>query len=309
MSAAPIECVANVSEGRRRAVIDAVATAIASSPGTVLLDVSSDAAHHRSVFSFAGTAAALEAAVLALTATALSHIDLRQHRGEHPRIGAVDVIPFVPLGATTMAECVALARSVGANLADRFGLPVFLYEEAASRPGRRRLEDVRREQFEGLAARLASQEWAPDFGPAHPHPSGGAAAVGARNVLVAYNVVLATDRIEIAREVAAAVRERGGGLPAVKALGFYLSDRGCAQVSMNLTDFRRTGIRAAFDRVAAEARRRGVEVRDSELIGLAPAAALDAATAEHIGLVDFSPDRILENRIHRLTDGSRNTTG
>ncbi len=217
-------------------------------------------------------------------------------------MGAVDVVPFVPLADTPMSVCIALARRVAQHVSTRFSIPTYLYADAAQRPDRRRLEDVRRGQFEGLAARMSAPDGAPDFGPRCPHPTVGATAVGARQPLIAFNVNLATDRLDLARAVAAVVRERGGGLTSVKALGLRLGD-GRVQVSMNLTDFRRTGLQEAFARVCDEAGRRGVEVADSELIGLAPAAALDEVTARAIRLRDFSAARILETRLRDLADG------
>jgi glutamate formiminotransferase len=229
--------------------------------------------------------------------SAVHTIDLRMHRGEHPRLGAIDVVPFIPLGETTMSECVELARDVGQSIAERLGVPVFLYEEAASREDRRRLEDIRRGQFEGLAAKMTRPEWAPDFGPAKPHPTAGATVVGARQALIAFNVNLGTDRLDVARRIAAAVRERTGGLPNVKALGLLLPHRGIAQVSMNLTDYRRTPIQTAFDRVVAEASRSGVNVLESELVGLIPEAALAGTTAAHLRLHGFTENQILERRL------------
>jgi glutamate formiminotransferase len=291
-----MECVPNVSEGCRAAVIDRCAAAIAGA-GVSLLDVSADPAHPRSVYTFAGAPAAVADAVLALFDVALGAIDLRLHRGEHPRIGAVDVGPFVPLGDTTMIECVSTARGVAATVAARHGLPVYLYEEAARIPERRRLEHIRRGGFEGLAARMAAPEWEPDFGPPRPHPSAGASVIGARRFLIAYNVTLATTRVETAKAIARRIRESSGGLPAVKAMGVRLADRGVVQVSMNLTDYTRTSMAEAFDAIVREAGVEGVDVLESELVGLAPAAALTPAIAAHIRLAGFREDRILENRL------------
>jgi glutamate formiminotransferase len=228
---------------------------------------------------------------------AVHTIDLRTHRGEHPRIGAVDVVPFIPLGGTTMAECVELAREVGQAIAERLKVPVYLYEEAASRDARRRLEDIRRGQFEGLSSKMTEPEWAPDFGPAAPHPTAGATVVGARRALIAFNVNLATDRLETARRIAAAVRASSGGLPSVKALGLALPDRHIVQVSMNLTNFEQTPIEVVFERVAAEAAKAGVAVLESEIVGLIPEAALSGTTASDLQLRGFSEDRILERRL------------
>jgi glutamate formiminotransferase / 5-formyltetrahydrofolate cyclo-ligase len=252
-----VECVPNLSEGRRSEVIAECAEAVRQA-GVSLLDVHSDAAHNRSVLTFAGEPDAVAQAVIALFARAIDRIDLRRHTGVHPRIGAVDVTPFVPLGATTMATCVDLARRVGAEVAKRFDLPVFLYEEAASRPDRVNLADIRRGQFEGLGARLQDPDWVPDFGPVTPHPSAGAAVIGARRALIAFNVNLATDRIDVARAIARAIRESSGGLPSVKALGVPLSGRDQVQITMNLTDFRRTPLHEVYSRVLTLARDQGV---------------------------------------------------
>lgn len=294
-----IESIPNVSEGQRSDVIAALTAALRRVPRLHLLDVSADPAHHRSVFTYAGDADSLEAASLTLVECAIAAIDLRQHRGVHPRMGAVDVIPFVPLGDETLATCVALARRVGATIARRFQMPVFLYEAAASAPERHKLEDVRRGQFERLADRLRDPDWTPDYGPSLPHPTAGAIAIGARRPLVAFNVNLETDRVDVARRIAAAVRERDGGLSAVKALGLALVDRGYVQVSMNLTDFRRTPPAVAFDAVCREAAARGVAVRNSELVGLIPRAALDGTTPAALRLTGFREDQILEERLAR----------
>src|SRR5687768_17547002 len=248
-----IECVPNVSEGRRTAVVEAMADAIRRVSGARLLDHSSDPSHNRSVFTLAGDAPGVEAAVLALVERAVADIDLRTHRGEHPRMGAVDVVPFVPIEGVTMAECVALARKVGAEIARRFSVPVFLYEEAAANPARKNLEDIRRGEFEGLAAKMSTTLWAPDFGPAAPHPSAGASVIGARMPLIAYNINLNTDRLDVARKIAAAIRHSSGGFRFVKAAGFALQDRGIVQVSMNLTNYEKTPIFRVFETVKREA--------------------------------------------------------
>ncbi len=292
-----IECVPNVSEGRRLEVVSQFAADLRRHPDLALLDCSSDPSHNRSVFTMAGHPAALERAVLAMVSRAVATIDLRLHRGEHPRLGAVDVVPFVPLGRTSMEDCVALAHTVGRSIASRFAIPVYLYGHAATDSRRGPLENIRRGQFEGLAAKMAQPEWVPDFGPAQPHPTCGATAVGARPVLIAYNVNLATDRVDLARRVARAVRESGGGLPFVKALGLTLADRGLVQVSMNLTNYATTPVHVVFDRVASEAAREGVEVAESEFIGLIPAAALNGTTATHLRLRRFSDTQILEHQL------------
>jgi glutamate formiminotransferase / 5-formyltetrahydrofolate cyclo-ligase len=292
-----IECVPNVSEGRRLEVVRAIVDAVAATPGVHLLDSTSDASHNRSVITLAGEAGPLKAAVLTLFAASLETIDLRQHQGEHPRMGAVDVVPFVPIEGVTMADCAQLAREAGEAVAERFGVPVFLYEEAASAPARRNLEDIRRGEFEGLAVKMQQPEWRPDFGPAAPHPSGGASAVGARMPLIAYNINLATDRLEVARKVAAAVRFSSGGLRFVKAMGIALDDRGIVQVSMNLTNFEKTPISRVFELVTREAARYGVRVLESEIVGLVPSAALVAAAQWYLQLDAFTGDQVLEHRL------------
>lgn len=291
-----IECVSNVSEGRRVDVIEACAEAIRGTPAR-LLDVSSDAAHHRTVYTFAGEAEALHAGILALFERAVATIDLRRHAGVHPRLGAVDVVPLVPLEEATMADCVALARQVGAEVAQRHQLPVFLYEEAAIHPNRRRLEEIRRGGFEGLAARMQQPAWRPDFGPPIPHPSAGATVIGARPLLIAFNVNLDTRDVDVAKAIAARVRYSSGGLPHVKALGLDLAARGFVQVSMNLTSYAYTPLLRVFNMVKREAALRGVAVAHSEIVGLVPAAAVATCSAKDLQLEGRLEDKILENRL------------
>jgi glutamate formiminotransferase len=292
-----VECVPNVSEGRRQDVVQSLVDRIRSVRGVRLLDASSDPSHNRSVLTMAGEAAALKAGVLALFGAATASIDLRAHRGEHPRLGAVDVVPFVPIEGVTMAQCVSLARETAAEVASRFEIPVFLYEEAATRPERRNLEEIRRGEFEGLAAKMESPAWAPDFGPARPHPTAGATVIGARMPLIAYNINLATDRLDVAKKIASAIRQSSGGFRYVKAMGIPLTDRGIVQVSMNLTNYEKTPIHRVFAAVREEAARYGVAVLESEIIGLTPQAAL-VSTAEHyLQLERFSASQILENRL------------
>jgi glutamate formiminotransferase len=283
-------------------VVDRLAAAAGGVPGAALLDRSSDPDHDRSVFTLAGPAPALVAALLALYEVAVAEIDLTRQRGVHPRVGAVDVVPFVPLsswrafGATssgrasgaTMAAAVAAARALGAEVAARFGIPVYLYEEAATRPERRRLPDIRRGGFEGFAAKIARPGWEPDFGPRRVHPTAGVTVIGARDFLIAFNAVLDAADPEIARQVARAVRESSGGLPAVRAIGVPLPSRGLAQVSMNLLDYRRTSMAAALAAVEAEAARRGARVVETEIVGLVPEAAVCGA---------LGADRVLERRL------------
>ncbi len=295
-----IECIPNISEGRRPQVVEEIADAVGRIRGVRLLDRSSDTTHNRTVLTFAGEADPLRDAVLALFEVAVSRIDVRTHRGAHPRIGAVDVVPFVPIEGVTMADCVALARQTAADVSDRFSIPVFLYEDAATRPARRHLEDIRRGQFEGLAGRMRTAEWAPDFGPPQPHPSAGASAIGARMPLIAYNINLATDRLDVATAIAAAVRHSSGGFRFVKALGLRLEAHGIVQVSMNLTNFERTPLFRVFQTVQHEAARHGVAVLESEVVGLVPAAALVAVAEHFLQLRSFRADQVLETRLRKL---------
>jgi len=293
-----IEAVPNISEGRERATIESVAAAIQSTPGVLLLNVHSDPDHNRSVFTYASEeAASLAAATLALYEIALTRIDLRHHEGAHPRVGAVDVVPFVPLRGRAMSECVALAREVGAEVARRFELPVYLYEHAATVESRRELPNIRSGGFEHFAEKIERPEWRPDFGPPRLHPSAGVTVVGARVPLIAFNVQLATDRLEVAESAARAVRAISGGLPYVRALPIDLRRRGIVQVSMNLLDYRKTPIHRAFSIVQQEVRRHGVEILSSEIVGLVPAEALYQLAEWHLQLAGFTASTVLETRI------------
>ena len=294
---AVIECVPNISEGRRHDVIDDIAAALKTFPGMRVLDVQSDEAHNRCVFTLAGNPDALAAGVLELFRRSIQAIDLRRHQGEHPRLGAVDVVPFIPIEDTTMEACVALAQSVAAEVAKNFNLTVYLYEEAASNASRKNLEDIRRGEFEGLAAKMAKPEWKPDYGPSAPHVSAGASVIGARMPLIAYNINLATNRLDVAKKIASAVRMSSGGLRYVKAMGIPLDDRGIVQVSMNLTNYEKTPIFRVFDLVKREAARYGVQVLESEIVGLVPAAALNDTAAYFLQLGGFSKDQVLETKL------------
>ena len=294
---AVIECVPNVSEGRRQDVIDKLAADLRAIPGMRVLDVQSDAAHNRSVFTLAGDAAALTAGIPTLFEGAIAAIDLTSHQGEHPRLGAVDVTPFIPIEGATMAECVTLAKSIAETVSERFSLPVYLYEEASSNPERKNLEDIRRGEFEGLAAKMAQPGWAPDFGPPTPHPTAGASVIGARMPLIAYNINLNTNRLAVAKKIAAAIRMSSGGLRYVKAMGIPLEDRGLVQVSINLTNYEKTPIFRVFDLVKREAARYGVSVVESEIVGLVPAAALRQSVEYYLQLEGFSGDQVLENKL------------
>jgi glutamate formiminotransferase len=319
-----IESVPNVSEGRRPDVVDRLAAAIEAVPGVYLLDRTSDASHNRSVFTLAGEHAAVEDALEQLVARAIDEIDMATHSGEHPRIGAVDVIPFVPLASTTMADCIELARSFGRRIAARFDLPVYFYAYAATRPERVKLADVRRGQYEGLREQIAQHGREPDAGPARLHPTAGAVAVGARPFLIAYNINLASEDVELARRIARRVRESGGGLPRVQANGFWIAELRRAQVSMNLLDFTVTPLWLVWETVRELAAEDGVELAESELIGLAPLAAFLAVAdragasaddtierrlaiaAAFLRLRDFSPMQALELRFEaaRAADGA-----
>jgi glutamate formiminotransferase / 5-formyltetrahydrofolate cyclo-ligase len=296
-----IESIPNVSEGRRPEVVEKLVAAIRNTSGVRLLDHSSDPSHNRSVLTLVGDAPALKEAILALFDAALANIDLRTHKGEHPRLGAVDVVPFVPIEGATMDDCVALARDVAATVAERFGLPIYLYEDASQNPARKNLEDIRRGEFEGLSAKMSSPGWAPDFGPAVPHESAGASVVGARMPLIAYNINLTTNRVEVAKKIAAAIRHSSGGLRYVKAMGLLLEDRNVAQVSMNLTNFQKTPIFRVFEMVKREAERYGVGILESEIVGLVPSAALTATAEYYLQIEGFSANQVLENKLRTGT--------
>lgn len=305
-----VECIPNFSEGRDVSVVNAIASAIASVPNVVVLDQTMDADHHRSVITFAGEPeAVLEAAVLA-AARAVELIDLNHHTGEHPRLGAVDVIPFVPIKGVTMSECVALARRAGERIARELRVPVYLYEHAATRPERMDLANVRRGEFEGLRDVIAvSHERAPDFGEAKVHPTAGAVAVGARAPLIAYNINLATEDLAIARRIAKAVRGRDGGLQFVKALGFELTGRRQVQVSINLVNYEATPVFRVFELVKREAERYGVRIVGSEIIGLIPQAALTACADFYLQIENFNESLVLENRLQARLNESQPVSG
>ena len=292
-----IESVPNISEGRNPDIITRITDALHAVPGARLLDVQSDPSHNRSVFTLAGDRAALKQVVLRLYEEAITAIDMRQHHGEHPRLGAVDVCPFIPIEWASMQDCVELAREIAGEIGERLELPVFLYEEAASTPARRNLEDIRRGEFEGLAAKMQKPEWAPDAGPAQPHPQAGASVVGARMPLIAYNINLATNRLDVAKRIASGIRMSSGGFRYVKAMGIELQDRGIVQVSMNLTNYEKTPIFRVFEVVKREAARYGVQVLESEIVGLVPSAALMQVAEHYLQLEGFSGGQVLENKL------------
>ena len=291
-----IESVPNISEGRDAEVVKAIADA-AIGADCRLIDLSMDSDHHRSVLTFVGRPEAVAGGMVSLTGAAVERIDLKKHQGAHPRMGAVDVIPFIPVGGLAMDQCVAIAEQVGEKIADTYDIPVYLYEEAATSEERRNLATIRKGEFEGFAQKMADPDWKPDFGAAKPHPTAGVVAVGAREFLIAYNIDLATSDLSIAKEIAAAVRYSSGGFRYVKALGLPLSERGIVQVSMNLTNFKKTSIFRVFDFVRREAARRGVLVLGSEIVGTVPRQALYQTAAATLQLESFSPTWVLEDRI------------
>lgn len=300
MSRPVIECVPNFSEGRDRGVVEAIVQAARSARGAAVLDWTMDPDHHRSVLTLAGEPDGVLEAALRSVGAAVERIDLTKHRGVHPRIGAADVVPFVPVSGVTLSECAAIARRAGEEIWRRYQVPVYFYEAAALKPERRRLELVRRGQFEELRHAVANDaSRAPDIGGPLLHPTAGAAAVGARKFLVAFNVDLETRDAAVARRIARRIRESSGGLPNVKAIGVFLASRGVAQVSMNLTDFEVTPPGAVFDAIEEEARREGVAIASSEIIGLVPAAALSPAEARRLRVSNFHPEMILEHRLER----------
>ncbi len=294
-----IESVPNFSEGRRPEVIQALVQAI-QVPGVLLLDYSSDADHNRSVLTVVGPPQAVLAGLMQAVRVAARQINLFEHRGEHPRIGATDVVPLVPIQGITLEECVTLADQFGRQIGEELELPVYLYAAAARRPERRRLPDIRQGEFEGLVQTIGQPERAPDFGPARVGPAG-AVVVGARPFLVAYNVYLQTGNVEIAKEIAKCIRESSGGFPAVQAKGFLVE--GQAQVSMNLLDTTKTPLHVVYDEITRQAAEHGVDVDRSELIGLMPQSVMLQAAAHYLRLPDFTPERTIEGSISKISPG------
>ncbi|HSB09356.1 MAG TPA: glutamate formimidoyltransferase [Blastocatellia bacterium] len=293
-----VECIPNFSEGRQAEVVDQIVAAIKSAPEAVLLDRESDPNHNRSVITFVAPRERAVDAAIAAARKAAELIDLNKHTGEHPRMGATDVIPFVPISGVGMDDCVALARDCGERMWNELGIPVYLYEEAATRPERENLAAVRKGQFEGIRDEIATNDSrTPDYGERRVHPTAGITAVGARPPLIAYNVNLATSDVEIANRIARAVRHQSGGLRYVKALGFELKDRGIVQVSMNMVNYEGTPLFRAFEMIKREAERYGVAVVGSEVVGLVPQRALNAVADFYLRLEKFSEDQILEHRL------------
>jgi len=293
-----VECVPNFSEGRDAAKIDAIAGSISGVPEVVLLDRESDADHNRSVLTFVGPPAAVAEAALRAVAQAVELIDLRQHQGAHPRIGAADVLPFIPIEGVTLADCVQLAERVGQEIWNRLRVPVYLYEAAARRPERANLENIRRGQFEALVAEMGlAPARDPDIGEPRCHPSAGAVVVGARKFLIAYNINLGTPDVAIAKKIAKTIRFSSGGLRYVKAMGVMLGSRNLAQVSINLTDFEQTPMHVVFEAVLREAERSGVPVVGSEIVGLIPRKSIELSAEHFLRFENFRPELVLENRI------------
>lgn len=292
-----VQCVPNFSEGRNKENIEKIVNPFRTRPGVKLLNYSNDEDHNRLVVTIVGEPEAVKESLYEAIEQAVQLIDLTKHEGQHPRMGAVDVVPFIPIRNMDMDEAIALSKEVGEQIGKRFGIPVFLYEKSASAPHRENLAKVRKGEFEGMAEKIHEPEWHPDFGPADRHPTAGTVAVGARMPLVAYNVNLNTSDTVIADAIAKKVRHIGGGLRFCKAMGVELTDRHIAQVSMNLTDYSKTAIYRAHELVRIEARRYGVEIVGAEIIGLVPMMALVDTAAYYLGLEDFSIEQVLEYRM------------
>lgn len=294
-----VECVPNFSEGRKPEVVASIAEAIEASKG-IVLDRHIDTDHNRSVITFVAEPNDVVNAAVAAVVRAAELIDLSLHKGEHPRVGATDVLPFVPISGVTIEDCVGLSHETGKRIASELNIPVFFYEYAAIKQERRNLETVRRGGLRGLRERMATDElWHPDAGPMHLHPTAGACVVGVRKFLIAYNINLKTHDIEIARSIATTVRASGGGLPFLKAIGIDLHSRNVAQVSMNLIDFEQTSIKQAFEAVKRESEKYGVEILGSEIVGLVPQAAIDESAEYFQTIENFSPETVLENRLKK----------
>lgn len=292
-----IECVPNYSEGRDKEKMEKILDCFRGKEGVKLLDYSNDINHNRMVVTVVGEYEPLKAAVLESVGKAVELIDLNKHEGQHPRMGAVDVIPFIPIKDVTMDECIALSKEVGEQIAKQYDFPVFLYEKSASAPHRENLAAVRKGEFEGMAEKIKQPEWKPDFGPAERHATAGTVAVGARMPLVAYNINLNTNNLDIATSIAKKIRHINGGFRFVKAMGVDLADRGIVQVSINMTDFTRTALYRVFETVKFEAQRWGVTIAGSEIVGLVPLAAIVDTAEYYLGLENFSIDQVLEAKL------------
>lgn len=292
-----MECVPNFSEGRDKQIVEKIVDCFRGKENVKLLDYSSDADHNRSVVTVVGEPEALKAAVIEAIGKAVELIDMTQHQGQHPRMGAVDVVPFIPIKGVTVDDAIALSKEVAEEVAKKYNLPVFLYEKSASAPHRENLAVIRKGEFEGMAEKIKQPEWKPDFGPAERHATAGTVAIGARMPLVAYNVNLGTDNLEIATAIAKKVRFVGGGLRFCKGMGVALEERGITQVSMNLTDYTKTAIYRAHELVRVEANRYGVPIVGAEIIGLVPMEALVDTAAYYLGLENFLMSQVLEAKL------------
>ena len=292
-----IECVPNFSEGRNQQNIEKIVEPFRGQKGVKLLDYQTDEDHNRMVVTTVGEPQALKTAVIAAIGCAIEVIDMSTHQGQHPRMGAIDVVPFIPIKNVRMEDAIAFSKEVAQEAAQQYALPIFLYERSASSPARQNLANIRKGQYEGMADKIKQPEWKPDFGPAKIHPTAGVTAVGARMPLVAYNVNLGSDNIEIANDIAKKVRHISGGLRYCKGIGIELKDRGVVQVSMNMTDYTQTALYQAFELIKVEARRYGVNVIGSEIVGLVPMEALMGTAAYYLGLEQFSINQVLESRI------------
>lgn len=292
-----VECIPNFSEGRNKEVVEKIVDAVRKTEGAKLLDYSSDASHNRSVVTFIGTPEAVEEAMVNMAEKVYENIDMRNHKGEHPRMGALDVVPFVPITGVTMEECIEIANRVGKTIGEKFNIPVYLYEKAASNKGRENLATVRKGQYEGFFEKIKDANWKPDYGPCEVNEKGGCVAIGARVPLIAYNINLDTDNVEIADKIAKVIRHLGGGLRYVKALGVKIEDRNMAQVSINVVDYQKTALYRVFEMVKMEARRYGVNVIGSEVIGLIPMGAIFQTAEYYLQLENFSTEQVLETRI------------
>ncbi len=292
-----MECVPNFSEGRDLEKIDKIVSPFRAKDGVKLLDYSNDTDHNRLVVTVVGQPDALKEAVIEAIGVAVELIDLNKHKGQHPRMGAADVVPFIPIKGCTMEEAIDISKEVGKRVAELYGLPVFLYEKSASAPHRENLAAIRKGEFEGMAEKIHQPEWKPDYGPAERHATAGTVAIGARMPLVAYNINLNTPSLEIAHGIAKKIRFIGGGLRYCKAMGVELKERGITQVSINMTDYSKTALYQAFEMVRYEARRYGVSIIGSEIIGLVPMEALIDTASYYLGLENFSMQQVLEARI------------
>lgn len=293
-----VECIPNFSEGRNQEVIEGLVSVAKSVPGVTLLDYSSDASHNRSVFTLVGDENSIQEVAFQLVKFASENIDMTKHTGEHPRMGATDVLPFVPIKDITTKECVEISKQVAKRINDELNIPIFLYEDSATTPDRVNLAKIRKGQFEGMSEKLLLDEWRPDFGERKIHPTAGVMAVGARMPLVAFNVNLDTSDIEIANKIAKIVRGSSGGFKYCKGIGVMLEDRNIAQVSMNMVNFEGTPLYRALETIRFEAKRYGVNVIGTELIGLAPAKALIDCAEYYLQIEDFDYNKqVLENHL------------